>query len=302
MAQYTLAGRDIPLPKPTDIAGWQAKRVAIEEFFAKPNEEVVARYKPSLEKRVLGGVPVLDIKPAGWKPDSRILIYIHGGCYTLFSAASTLVCAVPLAHDTGLRVISVDYSLAPEAKWREIVGQTTSVVRALVEQGQNPGTLAICGDSAGGALAAATVLKCRDDGIGMPGAVVLWSPWSDITSCGDTYTTLKDADPVLRYAEILDHSADAYAAPEDQKNPYVSPVYAEYTSGFPPTLIQAGTREIVLSGAVRLYRVMAEAGIAVVFDPYEGMWHVFQGFPGNLPESQVARRVVRDFLYAHLSH
>ncbi len=302
MSLYTLAGRDIPLPEPLDVAGWQAKRAAIEAFFAKANEEVVARYAPTLEKRVLGGVPVVEIKPAGWKPDSRVLVYIHGGCYTLFSAASTLVCAVPLAHDTGLRVLSVDYSLAPESKWRAIVAQTTAVIRALAEQGQDLRSMAICGDSAGGALAAATVLKARDDGIGMPGAVVLWSPWSDITSCGDTFTTLKDVDPVLRYEDILDRSAAAYAAPEDQKNPYVSPVYADYTRGFPPTLIQAGTREIVLSGAVRQYRALATAGIPVFFDPYEGMWHIFQGFPGNLPESQEARRMVRDFLRTHLAH
>ena len=161
--------------------------------------------------------------------------------------------------------------------------------------------MAICGDSAGGALAAATVLKARDDGIGMPAAVVLWSPWADITSCGDTYTTLQDADPVLRYADILDHCAAAYAAPEDQKHPYVSPVYADYTRGFPPTLIQAGTREILLSDAVRQYRVLQQAGVPVVFDPYEGMWHIFQGFPGDLPESRTARDMVRNFLNAHLS-
>lgn len=298
---YTVAGRDIPLPKPDDLEGWRKKRAAIEDFFTKSNADVVKRYAPSIVQRELGGVPVLDIKPAGWEPDARTLLYIHGGCYTLFSAASTLVCSVPLAHDTGLRVLSIDYSLAPEAKWREIVDQTAAVVRALKEQGQDLHALAICGDSAGGALAAATVLKSRDEGIGMPAAVVLWSPWADITSCADTYTTLKEADPVLGYDGILDNCAAAYAAPEDQKHPYVSPVYADYSSGFPPTLIQAGTKEILLSDAVRQYRALAAAGVAVVFDPYEGMWHVFQGFPGNLPESQLARETVRKFLDAHLS-
>ncbi len=302
MVLYTLAGRDIPLPEPSDLQGWRNKRAAIEEIFAQPNADVVKRYEPSIKRSMLGGVPVLDIKPATWKSDSRILLYVHGGGYTLFSADSTLVCAVPLAHDTGVRVISIDYALAPQSGWREIVGQTTAVVRALVEQGQNLKALAICGDSAGGALAAGTVLKCRDDGIGMPGAVVFWSPWSDISSSGDTYGTLKDADPVLRYTGILEHCARAYAAPEDWKQPYVSPVYADYSQGFPPTLIQAGTREILLSDAVRLYRALANADIPVFFDPYEGMWHVFQGFPGNLPESQLARQNVGKFLDKYLSH
>jgi acetyl esterase/lipase len=141
----------------------------------------------------------------------------------------------------------------------------------------------------------------RDRGMGMPAAVVLWSPWSDITNTGDTYATLADADPVLRYPGNLKNCADAYAEPKDQKNPYVSPVYGDYSKGFPPTLIQVGTKEIFLSNAVRLYQALDNADVSVKLDPYEGMYHVFQAFNWNLPESQLARKKVSAFLDQHLA-
>ncbi len=134
----------------------------------------------------------------------------------------------------------------------------------------------------------------------MPGAVVLWSPWTDITDTGDSYATLADADPVLYYPGNLKNCADAYAAPKDQKNPYVSPVYGDYSKGFPPTLIQVGTKEIFLSNAVRLYQALDNADVSVKLDPYEGMYHVFQAFNWNLPESQLARKKVSAFLDQHL--
>ncbi len=86
--------------------------------------------------------------------------------------------------------------------------------------------------------ATGSVLKMRDKGIGMPAAVVLWSPWADITDSGDTAITLKSFDPLHVYDRQLKPSADAYADPKHQKHPYVSPVYGDYTKGFPPTLIQ----------------------------------------------------------------
>jgi acetyl esterase/lipase len=140
----------------------------------------------------------------------------------------------------------------------------------------------------------------RDQGLGMPAAVVLWSPWSDITDAGDTYATLQDADPLLFYPGNLQHCAAAYAEPKDQKHPYVSPVYGDYAKGFPPTLIQAGTKEIFLSNAVRHYQALDQAGIPVKLDLYEGMWHIFQVFHHDLPESKLARKKVRAFLEERL--
>ena len=297
---FSRKSRDNPLPKPGDIEGWKKAQAGIEPAFAPASAEVVKQYRPTIESRMLGGVPVLDIKPKNWKENTRVLVYTHGGAYTLCSAKSTLNSAVPVANDTRLRVISVDYTVAPHAKWNQIIDQVVAVITALVKEGHELDSIAIYGESAGGGLAAGTVLKMRDAGLGMPVAVVLWSPWSDITETGDSYDTLKDADPVLRYADNLKNCADAYADPSEQKNPYVSPIYADYTKGFPPTLIQCGTKEIFLSNCVRHYQRLDRAGISVKFDPYEGMYHVFQAFNWNLPESNLARTKMKTFLAEHL--
>ncbi len=297
-AKFSKAARNVQLPAADDIEGWKKVQAEMEQKRAAANAAVVQEYQPEIQSRKLGGVPVLDIKPKDWQESQRVLVYTHGGAYTLYSAKSRLMSAVPMAHDTGLRVISVDYTLAPHAKWQEVTSQVVAVIHALVKEGHTLKEIAIYGESAGGGLAAATVLKMRDQGLGMPSAVVLWSPWADITETGDTYATLQDADPLLYFLGNLKNCANAYASPEDQRNPYVSPVYGDYTKGFPPTLIQAGTKEIFLSNAVRQYQALDHAGIPVKLDLYEGMWHIFQVFHYDLPESKLARKKVRHFLEA----
>ena len=201
---------------------------------------------------------VLDIKPANWTDNGKILVYVHGGGYTILGANSTLNNSVPMANATGLRVISIDYSLAPSSKWNQITSEVVSVIQALKDKGYSLDDIAMYGDSAGGGLVASSVLKMRDEGIGIPSAIVLWSPWTDVSRTGDTYSTLKRADPFI--SEImLKNMGDAYADLADQKNPYVSPVYGNFTKGFPPTMIQVGTKEILLSDSVNLYRSLDQA-------------------------------------------
>jgi acetyl esterase/lipase len=134
----------------------------------------------------------------------------------------------------------------------------------------------------------------------MPAGVVTWSPWADITNTGDTYTTLAHADPIVVYPGYIQNAAAAYADPQDQKHPYVSPVYGDFGPGFPPTLIQGGTKEIFLSNFVRLYRALDLAGVPVTLDLYEGMPHVFQQRLPDSPESQTAFRKMAEFLAASL--
>ena len=288
------------MPLPNDLQGWKDAQRAIELDFNKVSVKVKHQYRPEITARKLGGVPVLDIRPQGWIDNSKLLIYTHGGAYTLFSAHSTLNSSVSVANDTGLRVISIDYNLAPQSQWNEISDQVLDVIQALTCKDYSLSDIAIYGDSAGGSLAAGSVLKMRDQRLGMPAAVVLRSPWSDITNKGDTYSTLQHADPLLYYPLNLAHCADAYASRDDHRNPYVSPVYGNYTKGFPPTLIQVGTKEIFLSNAVRHYQALDDARIDVKFDPYEGMWHLFATFNWNLPESKLARKKMADFLKVHL--
>jgi acetyl esterase/lipase len=231
-----------------------------------------------------------------------VLVHAHGGAYALYSARSRLQSSVPAADATGLRVISVDYTVAPAGKWDRVTDEMLAVLQGLQKEGHRLKDIAIYGESAGGALAAGSVLKMRDRGLGMPAAVVLWSPWSDITNRGDSAITLKSFDPAHLYDRHLGRAADAYADPKDQKHPYVSPVYGDYAKGFPPTLIQGGTREVFLSHFVRQYRAIDDAGGQAVLDLYDGMPHIFQVRPemADAPETRAALKKMTAFLKRHL--
>ena len=288
------------LPGPDDFEAWGKVHSEIEEAQEANVQRIIQYYSLNVESRDFGGVPVLEVTPKGWKDKGKVLVYIHGGAYTMFSARTSLGSSGPVAARTGLRVIAIDYTNPPRAKWQEVTDQIVTVIKELLKQGYAMKDIAIYGDSAGGGLAAGSTLKLRDAGLGTPAALVLWSPWADITETGDTYQTLKDAEPNFLYESVLGPSADAYADQKDQKHPYVSPVYGDFTKGFPPTLIQGGTREIFLSNFVRLYQALDSSGQTVKLDLYEGMPHVFQVKLPESPESVTALKKTNTFLVKYL--
>ena len=287
-------------PGPDDAAGWARVHAEFEAERLGPAAKLAEGLGVSIVEMKLGGVPVLQITPAGWREDGRRLVYAHGGAYTLFSARSTLTSSAVAAARTGYRVISIDYTTPPKARWQAVTDEVLAVFKALKGQGVRMKDVGFFGDSAGGGLAAGAVLKMRDQGLELPGAVVLWSPWSDITETGDTYVTLKDAEPSYIYETVLGPAAAAYAGVKDQKHPYVSPVYGDYGKGFPPVLIQGGTRELFMSNFVRLYQAMDTAGVEVKLDLYEGMPHVFQNKRPDSAEARLALGKMKRFLEQHL--
>jgi acetyl esterase/lipase len=247
-------------------------------------------------------VPVLEIEPRGARSgDARVLVHVHGGGYTVGTVRTALPISVRLADATGLRVLSIEYGLAPEQKWRATIDQVLAVLAALPGEGHPLQRVAVYGESAGGGLAAGAVLAMRDRGFGMPAALLLLSPWADVTNSGDTSITLRDVEPAYRYDTHLRSSAAAYADPADQKHPYVSAVYGDFGPGYPPTLIQGGTRELFLSHFVRLHRAIDAAGGTAVLDLYEGMPHGFAAVLPDSDESVAAFDRARRFLLGHLT-
>jgi monoterpene epsilon-lactone hydrolase len=287
-------------PEPNDLAGWREYNRSELEKRVSYNAELRSRYEPTLIESTIAGIPVLDIRPRGWADDGKVILYTHGGGYVGGVATDALDSTLPLAEESRLRVISVSYTLAPQARFPQITDETTAVARALLGAGHRTQDIAILGDSAGGGLAAATALKVRDQGLGLLAGVVLWSPWADLTGSGDTYLTLPRVEPFFRFDVFLCRAALAYAGLANQAHPYASPVFGNFTPGYPPTLIQAGTRELLLSDSVRLYQKIAAAGIRVKLDLYEGMWHVFQFKPIDSPEARRARQRTCEFLWACL--
>lgn len=290
-------------PDPGDLEGWKKLNQQQESMDIFGPQHIIDSYHSNITYTKLGGVNVIDVKPQDWKDNGKILVYLHGGGYTFLSANSTLGAVMPVANSTGLRVISVDYTLAPFSKWNQTTTEVVSVIQALIkEKGYSLDDIAMYGDSAGGGLVAGSVLKMRDEGIGIPAAIVLWSPWTDVTVSGDSYYRLNNTDPFLPSALLLDNMSRAYTSPPDQKNPYVSPVYGNFSKGFPPTLIQGGTSEFMLSDFVRLYQAIDQVDIPVKLDIYEGMPHDFQIFLYNTPEAYTALSKMSNFLHHYLGY
>ncbi len=294
---------ELESPIPKNLDGWIKLYLEIESIGLETSESIRDLYEPNITETILGGINVLDIKPKSWIDNGKVLVYTHGGGYKLFSANSTLSNSVLAANSTGLRVISINYTVAPFSKWNQTTDEVISVIQALKDkEGYSPKDIAIYGESAGGGLAAGSILKMRDNGMDMPAAVVLWSPLADVTGSGDTHFTLRDADLYTRYSPYFDYQRDAYADKEDQKNPYVSPLYGNFNRGFPPTLIQCGTKEVFLSDSVRLYQALDQADAQVKLDIYEGMPHVFQSLLLNTIESEIALSKMNDFLRLNLDY
>ena len=286
-------------PAPTDTSGWRKARQEQEESAKKNIDAFFADASIRIRDTVIAGVLTLDVVPANWKDNGKLIIFTHGGAYTLNSARSTLVDVVPVAKATGMRILSIDYTTAPFANWNQMQQQVVDVFKALLAKGYKMKNLGLYGASAGGGLAISTVLNLRDQGLGMPAAVVLWSPWADLTNEGDSPTTLEDQEPMLSYPNLLEPSAKAYAAGLDLKDPRVSPMYADFSKGFSPTLIQEGTKTIFMSTSIRLYQRLDQAGQRPIIDMYEGMVHVFQQLP--IPEAAYAIGKTAEFFKQRLN-
>ncbi len=135
----------------------------------------------------------------------------------------------------------------------------------------------LTGDSAGGNLALSLTLRLKQEGRLLPRGLVLMSPWTDLTSSGESFEGKAEVDPVLD-SDYIDRMVSAYAGGQDLKQPLISPLFGEF-AGFPPTYIQVGENEILLSDAVRLHQAFVDANVSVKMDVYPGMWHVFQMSP-----------------------
>jgi monoterpene epsilon-lactone hydrolase len=245
----------------------------------------------------LGGVPVVTVDIAGAGADEAVL-YFHGGAYAVGTAASSAGLASGLGRHAGIRVVSVDYRLAPEHPFPAALEDGVAAYRALLDGGLAPARVAIAGESAGAGLAAATLAALKSQGLAQPAAAVLMSPWADLTLTGASVTGKAAADPALTRAGLARRARD-YAGGHDLADARISPVFGDL-AGLPPLLIQAGSHEILLDDAIRLAARAATADVPVTLEVTAGAPHVFQGFAAILPEGDAALARAGAFLRSQL--
>lgn len=256
-------------------------RRAIRDGFEPEMAKARAEFAPTEREITVGGRPCLEITgPAS----VGIVLYCYGGGHTVGSPEEDIVIEAPLAIDGGVRVVAVRYPLAPESPYPAAVGAAMDVYRALLDEaGDAP--LVVVGESAGGNLALALTLRARAEGVRLPAALALLSPWADMDLGGDSHDTNRDPTLVLTNGDLRE-MADLYRGDVAADDPMVSPIHADFT-GFPPTFISTGTRDLLLSDCVRVANAMRLDGVEVTLRIWEGMWHVFE-FYRDLPEARAS--------------
>lgn len=222
-----------------------------------------------------------------------VILHCHGGGYSTGSSLYARTLTSKLAESASVDVLCFDYRLAPEHPYPAATEDAMKAWNYLMLMGYGAENVILSGDSAGGNLALSLVLKLKEERRMLPGGIVLMSPWTDLTSSGKSFQTKAELDPVLDSAYI-DRMIGAYAEGQDLKNPYISPLFGNF-EGFPPTYIQVGENEILLSDSLRLYQILSDAAVSVKIDTYSGMWHVFQMSP--MKAAREAMDKCAEFIY-----
>lgn len=243
----------------------------------------------------LGDLPLYVAEPDGAASDACVL-ELHGGGLICLGGEPCRLMGRSSAMMTGLRTYSPDYRMPPDHPYPAALDDCTDAYRWLLDR-YAPERIVISGASAGANLAAALTLRARDEGLPMPAGVVLRTPEVDLTESGDTYETLLGLDTVL--PNRLIEANLLYAAGEPLTSPYISPLFGDFTKGFPRTFLQSGTRDLFLSSTVLMHRALRRAGIVAELHIWEGMPHGgFGGAPEDTEMGAEVRRFVKECISA----
>lgn len=233
----------------------------------------------------IAGVSTQVLATAKTQADKR-LMYLHGGGYIAGSPDTSHRDFIwRIAEAARCQVFALNYAKAPEQPFPKALDQVLEVYRHLMTA-EDSSPVALAGDSAGGGLALAALLKIRESGLPAPAAIVLLSPWTDLTCSGGTIRSNASSE-VMVPEHLLCQIASLYCGSADPLNPFISPLFGNF-HGFPPTLIQVSRSEVLLDDAVRLADRMKRDGVTVSLNVWRNMPHVWPVFARYLPEGRAA--------------
>ncbi|HWQ05055.1 MAG TPA: alpha/beta hydrolase [Longilinea sp.] len=262
-----------------DQRSWQEKST---RFFKIPNDVIIKTLSVDGIRAEL-----IDVEGSG----NGIILYLHGGAYAVGSVNVHREFLARLAKSCQMKVLAIDYRLAPEHPFPAALEDSLAAYHWLLSQGYDPSNIVIAGDSAGGGLAIATLISLRDGKLPLPACALCISPWLDLSSTPEEINN--NNDPLLN-PKILGIYSRYYAGHTDAANPLISPIFADL-QGLPPMIIQAGTNEILLDEIQQFYKKACQAGIEIILDCWQGMFHVFQIIP-VLPETKLSLEKIANFI------
>ena len=286
---------DASFPALDDPDGWRAMTKERDAVVGAMMEPRVAAFKGTSEELDCQGTTIYVLTPEEARADDhRVYLEFHGGGLTMGGGAVCRAMAMGSATNTARRTYSVDYRMPPDDPYPAALDDGIAAYRMLLED-HDASEIIVGGGSAGGNLAAAVILRARDEGLPLPAAAFLATPELDLTESGDSFATNLGVDTVLT-ASLMPANL-LYANGHDLRDPYLSPLFADFTKGFPPTFLQSGTRDLFLSNTVRMHRALRAAGITAELHVIEAGPH--GGFFGSAPEDAAVAAELRRFFAEH---
>jgi acetyl esterase/lipase len=280
-----------PYPQLNDIAGWRAYVETMNAVMLPILESWGANVDADVEEMDLGGVRVFAVTPRTARArQGGVFLDIHGGAFVIGAGDCCRAEAIALAGGIDARVWSVDYRAPPDHPYPAPLDDCVTVYRSLLEE-RSPQEIVVGGASAGANLAAALVLRARDEGLPMPAGAVLLTPALDMTHSGDSFATNKGLDAVL--TGDMNVINRLYAGGHDLGHPYISPLFGDFAKGYCPTFLSAGTRDLFLSNAALMHARLRAADVASDLYLIEAASH--GGFH-SAPEEEALNREVRRFV------
>ena len=289
------------------------ERVNKEINEAKTAEEKVKAYRQGMSvpagavvfgkydivESELGGCPVTWLS-RDFFPEDRAILYLHGGGYIGGSVLYSRNGAASLAVELGCKLAAIDYRLAPEHPWPAALDDALAAYEQMLGDGFPAEGIIVIGESAGGGLALATILAAKDKGLKLPAAVIALSPWCDLTMSNITLKANRGRDIMLTN-ELLTLASSLYAGDNDRTDPYISPLFGDFT-GFPPLLIQVAAEELLLGEIIDIAgRASRQSASEVQLEVYENVWHVWQTMDEIVPEARQAVEKMGAFVKRSIS-
>jgi len=297
-------------PLPQDLEGWRRAIETNRSMWEPIASEMLANSRCSVETRDIAGVRTHVCTPAkadrggsaAGSPQGSTstagrcrYLYIHGGAFVFGAGRFAMATGARACDALDLPTVSVDYRMPPDHPFPAALEDCLAVYQGLLQDAPEQ-KIVIGGSSAGGNLAASLTLLIRDRGLPAPAAVVLLTPEVDLTESGDTFRTNELLDVTLKRG--LPECNALYAAGRDLRDPYLSPLFADFARGFAPTFIQSGTRDLFLSNSALMHRKLRRAGVDAELHVWEAMPHGGFGF-GSVPENDEINAEIRQFIARH---
>ncbi len=252
------------------------------------------KLKNEKQVRQLAAEAIIPLHPAN---TDQLVLYFHGGGYTLGSSNTHRAMVSKIAKEINRVCILVEYRKSPEHQFPAALEDAIFSYKAMLERGKKPKNIILAGDSAGGGMILSAIAEMKDLELPLPGAAVCLSPWGDLTNSTESIHKNEDFDPLVD-VQKMQLWAKMYTGEYSVDNPRISPLFADF-SGFPPLLIQVSDSEMLYDDGIRLAKKAEDAGVEVELQVFEGLMHWWHLFQKTIPEAKEATLKVANYIKSH---